>query len=222
MPARPGRESPPLPERTASAVEAYERAVSILRAEAEPPLDAPSGLREEREDNSPFGEGRRLSRSFGRGVGIVLHELLESWDGVDDLVESGQMERAARQAALETGVEHEPLAQRSREILSEFLRTELAAEFRQLDKLGREVPLLLRGAGGRVYRGSIDLLYRDAEGRIVVADYKTDDESDEALLAERYRPQLEVYARAVQQSLRLDEPPRAELWLLRRGRRIPV
>ena len=53
-------------------------------------------------------------------------------------------------------------------------------------------------------------------GDVVIADYKTD-AVDEAGLAERtavYRPQGEVYRRAVRDALDLDMAPRFELWYL--------
>ena len=64
--------------------------------------------------------------------------------------------------------------------------------------------------------GVADLVYR-RNGRLVVADYKTDDLRDEdeiSVRAESYRPQLELYARAVGEALDLDEPPLMEIWFL--------
>ena len=81
------------------------------------------------------------------------------------------------------------------------------------------MPLLVRpDEQGPVFRGSIDLLYRDDKGEIVVADYKTDAETDEDDLRRSYGRQLTVYADAVQRALELAERPRMELWLLRSGR----
>jgi ATP-dependent helicase/nuclease subunit A len=68
--------------------------------------------------------------------------------------------------------------------------------------------------------GSVDLLYRDADGRLVVVDYKTDRESaEEAPVAppERYARQGELYCRAVGEALGEDPPPRFEIWWLRTG-----
>jgi ATP-dependent exoDNAse (exonuclease V) beta subunit len=51
----------------------------------------------------------------------------------------------------------------------------------------------------------------------VVADYKTDAIVGEAEIQQRaevYRPQLELYARAVQEALALGDPPFIELWFL--------
>ncbi|MEO8277324.1 MAG: UvrD-helicase domain-containing protein [Thermoanaerobaculia bacterium] len=82
--------------------------------------------------------------------------------------------------------------------------------------------------------GTLDLLYRDPESsQFVVADFKTDeiqgvgdvgdigdvgdvgDFGDEPAIVEkiaRYRPQLELYGRAVMSALALPGTPRLELW----------
>ena len=91
---------------------------------------------------------------------------------------------------------------------------------REIEVLGREVPMLLRDERGTTWRGSIDLLYREKGGAVVVADYKSD--TDEAGAAELYAPQMQVYREAVRRALDLDDPPRAELWMLRTGRVIPI
>jgi len=70
------------------------------------------------------------------------------------------------------------------------------------------------------WRGSIDLLYQDAAGAVVVADYKTD--PDDPGAASRHAAQLAVYREAVQRAMRLPAPPRKELWMLRTGRRIAL
>ncbi len=69
--------------------------------------------------------------------------------------------------------------------------------------------------------GTIDLLYRDpATGALVIADYKTDAAlrpEEIAQRAETYAAQGAVYQRALQEALRLDDPPRFELWFLQPG-----
>ena len=98
----------------------------------------------------------------------------------------------------------------------------LARQFRAVHHVGRELPVLLRDANCAIYRGSVDLVYKDEAGDLVVADYKTDRETDEAAMRERYREQLRIYATAVQQALDLLFLPRAELWSLRTGQRIEI
>jgi ATP-dependent exoDNAse (exonuclease V) beta subunit len=75
------------------------------------------------------------------------------------------------------------------------------------------------------WSGVVDLVYRDpASGRLVIADYKTDrvPPAETAGRALGYRGQGRVYARALQESLGLAEPPRFELWFLDSGRIEPV
>jgi ATP-dependent exoDNAse (exonuclease V) beta subunit len=94
--------------------------------------------------------------------------------------------------------------------------------------LGREIPVLLTPTDcntdedplGAIV-GTLDLLYRDpADGQLVVADFKSDQIPDaQALrrLAKAYKPQGELYCRAVEKLFPDEEPPRFELWFLRAG-----
>ena len=82
----------------------------------------------------------------------------------------------------------------------------------EVETIGREVPILHRDEEGRTWRGNVDLLYRDTNGELVVADYKTDREADAGLMQVKYRAQLEIYADAIRCALELPSRPRAELW----------
>jgi len=66
--------------------------------------------------------------------------------------------------------------------------------------------------------GIIDLVYRDpGDGRLVVADFKTDALETDAEIEgriEAYSSQLEIYARALEEALDLDYRPYTELWFL--------
>ena len=70
--------------------------------------------------------------------------------------------------------------------------------------------------------GTADLVYEDPEdGGLVVADYKTDAVETDAEIDDRakvYSSQGAIYARAVQEALNLDRPPRMEFWFLHPGR----
>ena len=107
--------------------------------------------------------------------------------------------------------------------LDAFLASDLPDRLARLERLGAEVPILLRDdATGCVRRGRIDLIYAGADGRVVVADFKTDRVTDDEALRGRYGAQLGVYAEAVRRGLDLDEQPLVELWLLRAGRIVPI
>jgi len=88
--------------------------------------------------------------------------------------------------------------------------------------VARELPVFgwekCEGAPGTVVSGIIDLVYRDPDdGRLVVADHKTDALDDGAALEERariYEPQVRAYAKILRDALDLEEDPHTELWFL--------
>ena len=87
--------------------------------------------------------------------------------------------------------------------------------------IARELPVFLRpdyDDGTSVITGSVDLVYRDPDdGCLVIADYKTDTVGSDGEIAERverYRPQLDTYARALEQALDLEDRPHTELWFI--------
>jgi ATP-dependent helicase/nuclease subunit A len=212
------------------AVSAYARAWDALRNEAKPPFLRPSGVRE---DDDAIGaltrdaagaawwrrraaERASRSRATARVVGSVVHRALELWDGEpNDLVTTGA--RLARYSAAREQLDADEVRAEVAALLEGFVASPLAKRLGSVDVVGREVPMLHRRKDGATWGGSIDLIYRDEDGDFVVADYKTDDDPDEAEMRERYRDQLQVYAAAVREAQGLERLPRAELWLLRTG-----
>jgi ATP-dependent helicase/nuclease subunit A len=111
----------------------------------------------------------------------------------------------------------------AQDILAEFIGSDAEAEIKSSQILGREVPFFYmtdrRGDGetGRredkkafspalpltpsphqsLMRGYIDILYRTTAGQLVIGDYKTDKEHDEA----RYIEQAKAYQYAIELSL---------------------
>jgi ATP-dependent exoDNAse (exonuclease V) beta subunit len=222
-------EPAPVEGREPAAIAAYEAAVAALRAGSRAPLRAPSGLDAEGEqpgtgEDAADARIRPRSRDLARAAGIALHRALRTWDGEDEAALRAGVARGAREAALAEDVALDELAPEAAGILEAFLRSPLADLFHRVEKLGREVPLLLAGTtpADPVWRGSLDLLYRDADGRLVVADYKTDREDDPDELARRYGGRLGIYVQAVARALEPPRPPRAELWMLRTGRRVEL
>lgn len=156
-------------------------------------------------------------------AGTAVHALLEGLQFGDDVV----ARIASWRAVLARTLRGRPEAlRRARELVGRLLDAPWPARFTALagTVLARELPVILppsadEGPAGAVV-GAVDLLYRDpATGGLVVADYKTDRVEGEALTerAAAYRPQLEAYARAVEQALGLDAPPAMELWFLHAG-----
>jgi len=201
------------PRGAEQAVRAYDSAVAALLKAASPPFAAPSGLHAEPEGEAPPVPSGS-SGDLGLVVGSLIHGLMERWDGV-----SGESAREILHSMSEPAAEESRIAEK---ILDAFLASPLAARYREIEIVERELRMLLRSDDGTLYRGSIDLLYRCAAGDLVVADYKTDAEEDDEKLRERYGGQLRVYAEAVRQACRLPSPPRAELWMLRSGRCIEI
>lgn len=178
----------PAPSTPSEAGAAFESAARAAVQRATPALRSPS-LADEYD--APHVAGA-LDPALARQVGRIVHARLA---GVD-------MEARGRAAAEAASI----LDSRAAAALRERLRT--------LDVVGREVPLLF-GESEAAWRGTIDLLYRDADGTLVVADFKTDAEDDGA--ADRHRAQLSIYARALSRAFP-DIRVRAELWMLRSGR----
>jgi ATP-dependent helicase/nuclease subunit A len=192
----PRRTRPPAaqPQGAPEAVARYEAAAASVLALAAPPFRSPSDA-EAGVDPAPAIHGA-LRPDIAREVGALVHARLA---GVTPLNTGEADDEAAR-------------------VLSEFESSPLAARLATLAVLGREVPMLLDEEQSR-WSGAIDLLYRDADGAIVVADYKTDTMDDGAIA--RHGEQLGVYVRAVRRAMP-GESVRAELWMLRTGRVIPL
>ena len=68
-------------------------------------------------------------------------------------------------------------------------------------------------------QGIIDLLFKDAAGRWVLLDYKTDRDAED--LAERYKIQIELYAAAVEALLKIKIAEKY-LYLLNGGRLVKI
>ncbi len=144
------------------------------------------------------------ARAGGRNrkPGILLHRVLEVWDGSPDA-----LPELISRLALETGVapdQMEPVRRRMQRLLGgENLEWLIGAE-----TVGRELPIHYLRDGRRV-EGRIDRLVR-REGRLIVIDYKTGRPDGERL--ERDRDQVRAYCEAVQQIS--GEPCDGRLWYL--------
>ncbi len=204
------------------AVEAFRAALLRYGEAARPPLVRPSGLRETLDDARETAADARPGRSardrdVARAAGIATHEVLERWDPLAGPIPDPLVRFAGLRAAEETGADAGDVEHDLREILAAFAASPLAARLASVEVLGREVPVLLRREDGSASSGVLDLLYREPDGAVVVADFKTDLGLPAEEARARYGPQVSVYAEAVRRSLGLDSVPRAELWLLRSG-----
>ncbi len=218
------------------------RAAARRRA-GRPFSEAPSAAAQ-RERRAMEFEGGAVPPEFSRAagdmagrVGTAVHAFLErfEWAATDHQSEARcQWESTrARLTAVTPPAELPATLERAQEILDRLRAGPLWERLRELAPhvLGREVRVLARpesfGTGPVGYRaGAIDLLYRDPfDGRIVVADFKTDRVRGTHELREKtqgYRTQGSVYCRAVAEALALQELPRFELWFLHAGEIVPL
>ena len=155
----------------------------------------------------------------GRQVGTVLHEVLERWDFRSPESALRLLRAAVRRVCRDDGGEPAELERHSKPVLNALLESELPTYLASVEILGRELPLLFEDSDGTAWSGTIDLLYRDPDGRLVVADYKSDREQESAA-RERYRAQLQVYGRGVARAFPDAASPALELLYLRSGERV--
>ena len=165
-----------------------------------------------------------LDPATARAVGSAIHAALERLDLGRPGAEAWRDQRAPLERELHQSLPEAAAAAAVRDALT--LWDELAAGplARRLAELAprvvaRELPVLLAtdGApesGAALVRGSIDLLYREANGRWVVVDYKTDRPGTGG---RDYARQGFLYAAALKRALALERAPGFELWWLRSG-----
>jgi ATP-dependent helicase/nuclease subunit A len=102
------------------------------------------------------------------------------------------------------------------QIFSSFESSPLQDRLRAGTILGQEMPILHRDQEGKLWRGTIDLLLKEAED-LVVVDYKTNILRDGGLLplSDRYQGQIQIYREAIQAAFMLQRLPHGEIWALR-------
>ncbi|HKR65324.1 MAG TPA: UvrD-helicase domain-containing protein [Thermoanaerobaculia bacterium] len=128
----------------------------------------------------------RRAGSRNRAAGILLHRVLELWDGRADV------EPLLRQLAIETAADSDALA-RVRQRLATIARSPMLARIAAAETIGREVPVRFVENGVLVER-RIDRLLREGE-RDLVLDYKSG--QPEMSRIARDRAQVETYCAAI-------------------------
>jgi ATP-dependent helicase/nuclease subunit A len=128
----------------------------------------------------------RRAGSRNRAAGILLHRVLELWDGRSDV------EPLLRQLAVEAGAETDALA-RVRMRLATIARSPMLQRIAAAETIGREMPVRFLENGALVER-RIDRLLREP-GRDLVIDYKSG-QPEESRVA-RDREQVARYCEAV-------------------------
>jgi ATP-dependent helicase/nuclease subunit A len=203
------------------------------------PGDLAGGAADSLQDDAR-GAPRRDSaagREVARAAGTAIHGALERWDFRDAarlrVLVARQVTHvvASERDGILQGVQAREVARAAEEILEAFLASPLPARLAAVEVLGREVPILFRDGAGTVWVGACDLVFRDTDGTVVAADYKSDRTGTaragtgggltEAELAERYRPQVGVYVEALRRSLP-GAAVRGELLFLRSGAAVEI
>jgi ATP-dependent helicase/nuclease subunit A len=166
-------------------------------------------------------------------IGELAHRFLEQWDfgGDRDLLRDQLGPFLSTSLSPEYSQDLRSIGKELAAILERFIKSDIYAELRQAQILGREVPLLMPWKD-QIMEGVIDVIY-ERNGLLYLADYKTDriEAKDLRLHAARYRQQAEIYSEAARRSLRrqvaafkliflrlgetveVDFSPEKELWL---------
>ncbi|HET9233985.1 MAG TPA: UvrD-helicase domain-containing protein, partial [Candidatus Eisenbacteria bacterium] len=159
------------------------------------------------------------SPDLARAVGVTVHRVLETWNFEDGDAWRERLPSIAERTARELGISRpEELEREASSILAGFASSSLPTYLKEVEILGREVPILWRDPDGATVIGYADLIYR-ASGNVHIADYKTDADARPAHAA-LYRPQLADYACAVERALSLEAPPITEVIFVRKGTRV--
>ena len=172
-------------------------------------------------DEHPRGRGKAAAAGAKRMSalerGTLVHELLERAD-----LTSPPDAEAERLVGQLTAVEPNERSQISA-MLGNVLGDPLLGRARSATRLEREYPFYLE-IGGSTVQGVIDLVFRDADGRGVVVDYKSNDLAAPgrlATLTELYRPQIELYALAARRA-GLVEPTEGTLYFLNKAQAVTM
>lgn len=170
-----------------------------------------------------FMQTKKIS---GAEFGSLMHKIMQSLNLSGDLSASGivaQIDELARKKIIPP--EHVKLIKAER--IEKFFSSELGRRLITAQEFYRELPFSRLIDAQRFFsvdekifiQGIIDLLFKDAAGRWVLLDYKTDRDAPD--IAERYRLQVELYSAAVESLLKIRVAEKY-LYLLNGGRLIKL
>ncbi len=173
-----------------------------------------------RRDNGP-GHDASPQRDTALILGELTHKVLEHWDFHTQRIGEDLDEAIARHAPELPAPQRETVVHELKAIWATLTNSPLYDELRSARILGREMPFVLPW-DGRIMEGVIDLVY-ERQGRLYVADYKTDRVTDDDIagVMHDYRHQARVYTEAVRRGLDRDVAA-FRLILLRLGRAVDV
>ena len=158
----------------------------------------------------------------GAEFGSLMHKIMQSLNLSGDLSAKGIAAQIAELAKREIiSSEHVKLIKPEK--ISKFFSSELGQRLVKAQEFYREMPFSRLIDAQKIFhvdekifiQGIIDLLFKDAAGKWILLDYKTDRDSPD--IAERYRVQIELYAAAVEALLKIKIAEKY-LYLLNGGR----
>jgi len=160
----------------------------------------------------------------GKAIGTLVHRVLQYWDfSADPERQVAAISEASLALDEPDPGTRQTMVDTIQTLLRTFIQSPAYARLRQATVVGRELPFLIPWNEGRqILEGAIDLLYR-VDGRLWIADYKTDKIplDQVAARADLYREQARLYREAVTQSL--GEPVAGfEFIFLRLGVTVPA
>ena len=173
---------------------------------------------------SERAEARRAGGP-GRDTALILgeltHKVLEHWDFHTHRIGEDLEEAIDHHTPELPAAQREAVVRELKAIWATLTDSPVYEELRSARILGREMPFVLPW-DGRVMEGVIDLVY-ERQGRLYVADYKTDRVTDDDIagVMHDYRHQAQVYTEAVRRGLNRDVAA-FKLILLRLGRSVEV
>lgn len=203
---------------------------SELRNAALPLTKAISSLHTHKAVADPDAEEVDLDRDYIRKAaaerGTLLHKALELWDASS--APAAELQRLTRLLHLDVPAPDNAVTDAARRAahatLTRFASSELCGKFVAIASRirAREFPLLARGGGAAsgALIGTIDMLYEEPDGTIVVVDYKSD-VCDAQPLLEKHRTQLLTYVQALKEFFK-NAAVRAELWSFHLGEVVRV
>ncbi len=195
---------------------------AILAASSKPLTSAISNLHKQGPAADPDADEVDLVAESSPKVaaqrGTLLHKALELWDAANaPVAEAARLSDVLQLDVLSS--EDRVLNDARREAqaaLQKFAVSPLCKKFATIAPRirAREFPLLAPGGGhaSGALIGTIDMLYEEVDGTLVIVDYKTDVCTGEELV-ERHRTQLMTYVRALTEFFKT-RAVRAELWSL--------
>jgi len=208
---------PPLIERYAA------RDLQHAALRSMPRKITPSLMLEEQPLVQPMPHREPRMHESGRLVGVCAHALLERWDFTRVAPPSmSELELLCHaHIPLETDCLDE-VRDDLASIMASFVSTEFYRRMQGAVILGREIPFVIPWQEGQMMEGVIDLMYR-LDGKLWIADYKTDRVTAEEApaRAERYQAQVAAYRAAAAQCLG-EEAALFEFVFVRPGMRVEM